>query len=132
MMTAVAAKYTLTVRSSIMIAHSFPNPKFGPAQDLHGATYTVDVTFKTPKLQKDCNWVVDIGEASEILEDVLEGYNYKNLDEIFPGQLTTTEFMCKKIFDGLCQARPKGWFRGNIEVRLAESHRAWASYEGRL
>ena len=43
--------YSLTVRDSIMIAHSFSNnPAFGPAQALHGATYTVDVTFMSAKL----------------------------------------------------------------------------------
>ena len=38
--------YTLAIRDSIMIAHSFHNhPSFGPAGGLHGATYTVDVEF---------------------------------------------------------------------------------------
>jgi len=40
-------QYSLTVRDSIMIAHSFAgNENFGPAQNLHGATYTVDVEFR--------------------------------------------------------------------------------------
>jgi hypothetical protein len=41
------------------------------------------------------NWVVDIGEASDVLGRVLKGYNFKNLDEVFPDENTTTEFMCK-------------------------------------
>ena len=58
------AGYSLTVRDSIMIAHSFANnPSFGPAQNLHGATYTVDVTFKAKNLHPENKWVVDIGEA---------------------------------------------------------------------
>ena len=28
-----------------MIAHSLPNETFGPAQNMHGATYIVDATF---------------------------------------------------------------------------------------
>ena len=43
------------------------------------------------------NWVVDIGEASEALGAVLRKYNFQNLDEVFPGENTTTEFMCKVI-----------------------------------
>ncbi|GMH57777.1 hypothetical protein TrST_g2362 [Triparma strigata] len=129
----LAGGYSLTVRDSIMIAHSFANnPSFGPAQNLHGATYTVDVTFKIPKLHPKNNWVVDIGEASEVLKEVCEAYNFKNLDEMFPGEMTTTEFMCKKIFEGIKKGRGKNWFKGALEIRLSESHKAWASYEGKV
>lgn len=41
----IASGYSLGVRDSIMIAHSFRGKEFGPAQNLHGATYTVDVEF---------------------------------------------------------------------------------------
>lgn len=90
--TCAGAGFSLTVRDSIMIAHSFANnPSFGPAQNLHGATYTVDVTFKAKNLHRENNWVVDIGEASEILAEVCGRFNFKNLDELFPGEMTTTE-----------------------------------------
>lgn len=62
---------------------------------MHGATYTVDAEFKTSELVDKSNWVVDIGAASTMLAEVLSKYNFKNLNEIFPGQNTTTEFMCK-------------------------------------
>ena len=42
--------YSVTVRDHIMIAHSLPDPFFGPAAGMHGATYVVDAEFKTPKL----------------------------------------------------------------------------------
>lgn len=45
--------------------------------------------------EKRLNWVLDIGEGMGILKSVLAKYNFKNLDEIFPGENTTTEFMCK-------------------------------------
>jgi len=50
-----------------MIAHSFHGESFGPAQKMHGATYTVDCEFEASELVKDVNWVVDIGEASKVL-----------------------------------------------------------------
>mmetsp|Transcript_6182 Transcript_6182/g.12105 ORF Transcript_6182/g.12105 Transcript_6182/m.12105 type:complete len:82 (-) Transcript_6182:4313-4558(-) len=74
--------FTLGVRDSIMIAHSFHGESFGPAQKMHGATYTVDCEFEASELVKDVNWVVDIGEASKVLAEVLAQYNYQNLDEI--------------------------------------------------
>ena len=37
--------FAVEVRDRIMIAHSLPDPFFGPAQGLHGATFVVDVAF---------------------------------------------------------------------------------------
>mmetsp|Transcript_12006 Transcript_12006/g.18416 ORF Transcript_12006/g.18416 Transcript_12006/m.18416 type:complete len:198 (+) Transcript_12006:102-695(+) len=133
--------YTLAIRDSIMIAHSFHNnPNFGPAGGLHGATYTVDVEFASKELHPECNWVIDIGAASEMVADVLQQYNYKNLDEVFgEGVMTTTEFMCKAVFDGvvkklkekqLINEGDEKLFGGWIKVTLWESHKAWASFEG--
>jgi 6-pyruvoyl-tetrahydropterin synthase len=128
-----------------MIAHSFHgHPSFGPAGGMHGATYTVDVEFSCRELHPVCNWVIDIGIASELVSEVLGGYNYKNLDEVFGvGVMTTTEFMCRAIFDGVVEKLKEredgeaddgdeggGGFRGWIKVSLWESHKAWASFEG--
>lgn len=78
------------------------------------------------------NWVIDIGQASSILSDVLSKYNLKNLDEVFPdGEMTTTEFMAQKIFDDLAErVKSECGFKGDIRVKLWESHKAWASFEG--
>ena len=81
------------------------------------------------------NWVIDIGEASNILSDVLSKYNLKNLDEVFPDEeiMTTTEFMSKQIFEDVAErVRKECGFRGEICVKLWESHKAWASYEGKV
>lgn len=111
-----------------MIAHSLPDPFFGPAQNMHGATYVVDVSFHAKEMTQQ-NVVIDIGEAKSITKDVLAGLNYKNLDEleIFKGQLTTTEFLAKYIHD---QVKTKANFSGSISVCLGETHDAWASYQG--
>lgn len=100
---------------------------------MHGATYVVDCEFITGSLVPASNWVVDIGEASSVLKDVLSKYNYKNLDEVpeLAGQNTTTEFMCRQVFDDVA-AQFKGRFSGEIRVRLSESHVAWASYTGQV
>lgn len=114
-----SAEFTLGIRDSIMIAHSFKGKEFGPAQNLHGATYTVDVDFITPDLVKGSNWVVDIGDASTMLSEVLSDFNFKNLDELFPTENTTTEFMCKEIHGRLCKKIiTKATFRGKLRVKL--------------
>ncbi len=122
--------YTVKIRKSVMIAHSLPHPFFGPAQNMHGATYVVDVSFKSTELDSH-NVVIDIGKAHEITAEVLKPLSYQNLDEleVFKGHLTTTEFIAKHIHDEIKQ-RVGAIFNGRILVELGETHDAWASYEG--
>merc|ERR1740139_1004854 len=126
--------FSLGVKDSLMIAHSFHNhPSFGPAGGLHGATYTCDVDFFSTELHPELNWVIDIGKALDILSKVLSRYNLKNLDEVFPNKtMTTTEFMCKQIHDDICQMLEDECkdFTGIVRVKLWESHKAWATYTG--
>ena len=124
--------YSLGVRSSIMVAHSFNDEEFGPAQQMHGATYMVDVDFETEDLAKKLNWVIDIGAALDMLGEVLKAYNFKNLNEVFPEENTTTEFMCKVIHKDLAEKlKCKNW-KGGLRVKLHESHNAWATYHGEV
>ncbi len=124
--------YTLSVRRHIMIAHSLPRPDFGPAQQLHGATYVVDAEFMSEQLNA-CQVVIDIGLADELLHEVLAPLNYQNLDVLpeFEGQLTTTEFLAHYIHGRLAEALIKAKaFAGKLRIVLHESHQAKASYEG--
>lgn len=129
-------QYSLGVRDSLMIAHSFHNhPSFGPAGGLHGATYTCDVEFVSTNVNQETNWVIDIGYASDLVSTVLQKYNLKNLDDLFgKGVMTTTEFMAKKIHDDIYEklleecSNSDSSFQGCIHVKLWESHKAWATY----
>jgi 6-pyruvoyl-tetrahydropterin synthase len=131
--------YKVRVRDRMMIAHSFKGDVFGPAQALHGATFVVDVEFGRPDVNED-NIVVDIGRAIDQLKATLADLNYKNLDEIekFRGQNTTTEFLCRHIFEEMKAAIGQGKLGPgseglvNLKVELAESDVAWASYEAAL
>ena len=131
--------FSLTVRDHMMVAHSFTGEVFGPAQQLHGATFVVDATFARPELDAD-NIVVDIGLATEQLKAVLGRLNYRNLDDLpeFKGVNTSTEFLAKVIADRLADAVHSGALgdgaRGlaEITVTLKESHVAWASYRRSL
>ena len=121
--------YSVTVRGHMMIAHSLKDPFFGPAQQLHGATYVVDVTFYTKELNAQ-SVVIDIGVAHEKLNAILQRYNFQNLDALdeFNGKLTTTEYMARIIHTRMASAVNEV-FSGKIKVTLGESHIAWASYE---
>ncbi len=122
--------YTVKIREHIMIAHSFKDPFFGPAQKMHGATYVVDVSFITPQLNKH-NVVIDIGRAHDVTKKILQQINYQNLDEHpdMLGDLTTTEYLCKYIHDKIGEEL-RDEFNGKLSVTLGESHVAWASYQG--
>ena len=131
--------YSLNVRGHFMIAHSFRGSTFGPAQELHGATYVVDATFRRETLDAE-GLVVDIGRAAKALDAVLAGLNYRNLDEepAFRGRNTTTEFLAREIHGRLVAAIRAGDLGPGAEdlsslcVTLHESHIAWGSYEGSI
>lgn len=129
--------FSVEVRDRIMIGHSLPDPFFGPAQAMHGATFVVDVAFFRAELTRH-NVVVDIGAALDVLGAALKPLKYRNLDEVpeFAGMLTTTEFLCKHIFDAVAKAARDGALGedgkglAKIRVTLHETDLARASYEG--
>ncbi|HEY5202272.1 MAG TPA: 6-carboxytetrahydropterin synthase [Acidothermaceae bacterium] len=131
--------FSVTVRDHIMIAHSFRGEVFGPAQQLHGATYVVDATFEREALDEDFI-VVDIGRAAQELKAVTGALNYRNLDDepAFAGMNTSTEVLAQVIADRLADRIHAGALgegaRGlsGIAVTLHESHIAWARYERSL
>ena len=132
--------YSVTVRDHIMIAHSLKGEAFGPAQNLHGATYTVDLELRRAEL--DANGIViDIGLAIDLLHEVLQPLNYQNLDGLpaFQGINTTTEVIARYIFDRMRErlaANPEMTLGPQglqaMTVTLNESPNAWAAYEGVL
>jgi len=131
--------YAVEVREHVMIAHSFKGALFGPAQELHGATFVIDVAFFRETLTTD-GVVVDIGRAHEALRSTLAPLNYKNLDALpqFAGQNTTTEFLSRHIFDAMAEAARAGALGpgsegiARIRVTLHESHLARGWFEGPL
>ena len=132
--------YALAVSDHIMIAHSFTGEIFGPAQQLHGATYGVEVEFRQAKLDHN-GLVCDIGLALKALHEVLGALNFKNLDEVaeLRGKNTTTEFMAGEIFRRMKTRIVAGALGAgtaetldSMRIVLRESPVAWASFEGAL
>ena len=126
--------FAVEVRDHVMIAHSLPGEVFGPAQGLHGATFVVDAAFFTDDIDEN-SLGVDIGLATGLLSEVLKPLNYKNLDEVFPGKTTTTEFLARHVHGEIAAAIRAGRLGDGgrpvtrLRITLHESHVARAWYE---
>jgi len=128
--------FSLSVTDHIMVAHSFADPFFGPAQRLHGATYAVELTVRAPSLGPH-HVVMDIGAMRRILRETLATLDYMNLDEhpAFPGRTSTTERLAEYLAHALAKpiaalpddAAPPA--PATLVLVLRESPVAWASFE---
>ena len=125
--------YELKIRDYCFIAHSLKDEFFGPAKNLHGVTYVVDLLISSKELIEK-NVIIDIGLANKILKSVISQYNYKNLDDIdkFNDHITTTEYMAKQFVDDICIELEKIKYPlkelDSIKIELKENHIASASY----
>ena len=131
--------FAVEVSDHIMIAHSFRGAVFGPAQQLHGATFVVSVALLAERLDRN-GIVVDIALANDVLRQVLQPLKYQNLDALpeFKGVNTTTEFLTRHVFDRVAEAARKGELGRDgheiaaVRVTVAESPTARAWYEAPL
>ncbi len=128
--------FTVAVSDHVMIAHSFADPFFGPAQRLHGATYAIDLEVRAPLLGVH-DVVMDIGALRDLLRAILAELDYRNLDEhaAFAGRLSTTERVAQHVADraadrivrlGADAAPVAG---ASVRVVARESPLAYAAYE---
>jgi 6-pyruvoyltetrahydropterin/6-carboxytetrahydropterin synthase len=103
---------------------------------LHGATYTVELTVRTPALGPH-QVVMDIGAMRDILRRVLASVDYMNLDEhvAFLGRLSTTErvaeYLAKCVAREIAKVPPDSAppAPATLNLLLRESPVAWASFE---
>ncbi|WP_151523494.1 6-pyruvoyl trahydropterin synthase family protein [Serinicoccus kebangsaanensis] len=120
--------FGLTVRDHVMVAHSLPDPFFGPAQALHGATYVIEATWRRRELDSH-GVVVDIGAAGQSLSEVLESLRYTNLDDhpAFADRLSTTEAVAAHVAHALAERDDTGI--DGIGVVVREHPDAWVTYD---
>jgi 6-pyruvoyltetrahydropterin/6-carboxytetrahydropterin synthase len=132
--------YSITVSHHVMIAHSLVGEVFGPAQQLHGATFVVEAELRRETLDAD-GTVCDIGRALDLLRGVLADFEYRNLDDLpeFRGRNTTTEFLAGEIHRRLTLRIRQGALAPtdataifSMRVVLRETPVAWATYEAPL
>jgi 6-pyruvoyltetrahydropterin/6-carboxytetrahydropterin synthase len=131
--------FSVGVSDHMMIAHSFADPYFGPAQRLHGATYAVEIEVRSPGLNAH-HVVMDIGALRSMLRSVLAELDYRCLDDhaAFPGKTSTTERIAEHVGREVARAigsldadagPPAG---SSLRVVLRESPVAWAAHERAL
>ncbi len=128
--------FSVGVMDHCLVAHSLADPFFGPAQRLHGATYTVEVEVHSSALGRH-HVVMDLGALRAIVRRVLDGIDYSNLDDhpAFPGRTSTSERLAAYVADGIAagiaelpeDARPTEPAR--LQLRLLEAPNAWAGYQ---
>jgi len=132
--------YSITVSHYFMVAHSLIGAVFGPAQQLHGATYVVEAELRRDSLDAD-GIVCDIGRALDLLKAVLGELDYRNLDDLaeFRGRNTTTEFLAGEIHRRLARRVGEGALGPqtadaihSLRVVLRETPVAWAAYDAPL
>ena len=129
--------YEVKVKDNLFIAHSLNDEFFGPAKNLHGATYVIDLIISSKELS-DKNVVIDIGLASRLLKECIDIYNYKNLDEIesLRGFITTTEFLACQLTNDFIEKLNDELSNMSkiysVKMILNESHVASASYEKKI
>ena len=131
--------FTIGVSDHVMIAHSFADPFFGPAQRLHGATYGIELEVRAPSLGRH-HVVMDIGALRDLLRSILSELDYRNLDEhaAFAGRLSTTERVAAHVADRaaeriarlVAEAPDAAPVAGaSVRVVARESPVAYAAYE---
>ena len=125
--------YELKIRDYCFVAHSLKDEFFGPAKNLHGVTYVVDLIISSKELIEK-NVIIDISIANKVLKNVIAQYNYKNLDELdkFNNHITTTEYMAKQFVDDIYMELKNINYPINklysVKIELKENHIASASY----
>lgn len=127
--------FSVGVSDHVMIAHSFADPTFGPAQRLHGATYEVEIEVSAPALNTH-DVVMDIGAMRAILRAVLADLDYQNLDEhsAFAGKMSTTERVAEHVANEVTKAffvlphDARATEGAKLKVFLRESPVAFASF----
>jgi 6-pyruvoyl tetrahydropterin synthase/QueD family protein len=124
----VHTMYTLGVRDHFHVAHRLDGDVFGPAQRMHGVTYTVSVEVDHEELDEH-GIVCDANMLRARLRQVLDELDYKNLDDhpaFDPGK-STSEHIARFIHRELGRTLPLA--TGTLlTVSLEQSPVIWVKY----
>ncbi|HZU12672.1 MAG TPA: 6-carboxytetrahydropterin synthase [Chloroflexota bacterium] len=106
--------------------------EFGPASNLHGHTYRVDVSVRGQDLRSD-GTLFDITVLQSAVNDTLSSLDYHDLDELpaFREGNSTAEKVAHFIY-GDVAPRLAGWGLRSLSIRVWESPAAFAGYEDNL
>ena len=124
--------YTVGVRDHLRVAHSLRGEAFGAQQQLHGATFTVSAELSREELT-DAGVVVDASTLRRELRTVLDGLDYRNLDEhpAFQGRRSTPELIARHVHRELGRRLPIT-AAASLTLTLEEPPATWARYTAPL
>jgi 6-pyruvoyltetrahydropterin/6-carboxytetrahydropterin synthase len=93
-----------------------------PCGRLHGHNYEVEVSLRTPELNAS-GFVRDFHELSELQNFINATIDHKHLNDVFGHDQTTTEVICRWLYDWC-----KGRWPEVVAVRVAETPDSRAEY----
>jgi 6-pyruvoyltetrahydropterin/6-carboxytetrahydropterin synthase len=93
-----------------------------PCGRLHGHNYEVEVSLQSTALTTS-GFVRDFHELSALQDAINATVDHKHLNEVFGHDQTTTEVICRWLYDW-CKSR---WPEVSA-VRVAETPDSWAEY----
>lgn len=99
-------------------------PDDHPCSRLHGHNYIVEVELQTTKLNEH-GFVRDYRELDELKQYIDEQVDHRHLNDVFPGQSTSAEFIAKYFYDWCKKRWPEV-----TAVRVKETPRSRAEYRG--
>ncbi|MEK6322465.1 MAG: 6-carboxytetrahydropterin synthase [Acidobacteriota bacterium] len=119
--------FEIGVTGEFEAAHSLTGD-FGPATQLHGHTYKVEVRAEAREIDSTGTFY-DIGRLRAELSAVLERLHYRNLNEVaeLAGTNTTAEAVARYIFKKLAPVVRADGVEG-LKVTVWESSSSFASY----
>ncbi|KAL3926616.1 MAG: hypothetical protein SGPRY_003217 [Prymnesium sp.] len=89
--------YSVSVRSRFMAARSLRGDRYGPSQQLHGATFVVDAVLSGRQLIQGKGFLVDICLAEQLLADAVAPLHQTNLDSSLGGVNPTAHAIAEAI-----------------------------------
>lgn len=120
--------YTVAVQRELIARHALVGRDFGPEGHPHSHRYLVEVRLTGEQLDR-FGFLVDIDELTTRLEDVLDGFRDRLLNELpeFAGLNPSIEHLSRilcRAFRERLQMAPAA----KMTVTIRESDSAWAAY----
>lgn len=104
----------------------------GPCSRLHGHTWAVEAVYSSHEVGPGA-MVLDFGDARRMLDEVIEKYDHRCLNEIppFDTERPTAENVARVVYTILLAGLERGGHPVDlVRVTVWESAEAWASYGG--
>ncbi len=100
--------YELRVQSEFAAAHYLREYE-GKCENLHGHNWKIEVTFRSPNLDR-AGMVMDFKHARSIIADVIEAYDHKYLNDVpdFKAVNPTTENLSRILYKAIGARLPAG------------------------